>query len=52
MNGRATYKRCICNVESRRIATSYNAQEHMHRNKINDKSVPSPWANLKDKKWI
>ena len=37
-----TYKRCICNVQSRRIATGYYAQEYMHRNKINDKSVPSP----------
>lgn len=32
-----TYKRFICNVQSRRIATNYYAQEYMHRNMINDK---------------
>lgn len=44
-----TYKRSICNIQSRRVATSHNAQKHMHWNKINNKCVPSPWTNLKDK---
>lgn len=41
-----TYKRSICNVQSRRIASSYNAQKCMHRNKINNECVTSPRADL------
>lgn len=48
MNAIDTYKRSICNVQSRRVATSYNAQKNMHWNKVNDKGVPSPRANLKE----
>lgn len=45
---RDTYKRSIGNVESRRIAASHNTQKNMHRNKVNDKGVPSPRANLEE----
>lgn len=42
-----TYKWSIRNVEARRVATSNDAQQHMHGNKIYDESIPSPRANLK-----
>ena len=43
-----TYKRSISNVQPGRVATSYNAQKDMHWNKINNKGVASPRANLKE----
>lgn len=42
-----TYKWSICNVQPRRIATSYNAEKRMHRYEVDDKGVPTPRANLK-----
>jgi hypothetical protein len=41
-----THKGSICNVEPRRITTSYNAQEDMHWDKIDNECVASPRADL------
>lgn len=41
-----THKGSICNVETRRITTSYNAQEDMHWDKIDNECVASPRADL------
>lgn len=43
-----TYKRSISNVQSGRVATRHNAQKDVHRNKVNNKGVTSPRANLKE----
>lgn len=45
-----THKGRICNVQTRGIATSDDAQQYMHWNEVDDKSVPTPWANLQETK--